>query len=225
MPETLRYKVRTIICKRCETAVTKRMPEKRKFCSKECYNTYPRFKQKNGTNQVCAQCYKEFLVTPDHEIKDIRFCSPACYNKYPHITKKLRNYSGDPRPKELLCKVCGSTKTKNNGRNYRTCKPCTDRGILARPDKSRIRKIGKTYGITDEQYAKMLENQDGKCAMCGALPDSSSSIRNKRRLAIDHDHITGQIRGLLCSVCNMHLGMYERIAEKAEKYLANYPQS
>lgn len=54
------------------------------------------------------------------------------------------------------------------------------------------------YGLTDLDYAKLLDRQDGKCAVC--QKDGS--------LVIDHDHKTGAVRGLLCGRCNMGLGQF-----------------
>jgi hypothetical protein len=71
-----------------------------------------------------------------------------------------------------------------------------------------------TYGITPEQYDEMLSAQGGTCAICAAPP------RPSRRLAVDHDHQTGKIRGLLCGLCNVSLGRYERFgAEGFNAYL------
>jgi len=61
------------------------------------------------------------------------------------------------------------------------------------------RKLMKNYGITLDEYNKLLEKQGGGCAVCGKSPDS-------RRLHVDHDHKTGAVRGLLCSGCNTALG-------------------
>lgn len=59
-------------------------------------------------------------------------------------------------------------------------------------------RIEKTYGLTSAQYDALLELQGGKCAICRAKPVS-------KRLAVDHDHKTGEVRGLLCSRCNHDL--------------------
>lgn len=58
--------------------------------------------------------------------------------------------------------------------------------------------IEKTYGITGDDYDSLLKAQGGKCAICRARPRS-------KRLAVDHDHKTGAVRGLLCSRCNHDL--------------------
>lgn len=58
--------------------------------------------------------------------------------------------------------------------------------------------ILKTYGLTADDYETLLELQGGKCAICRAKPKS-------KRLAVDHDHKSGRVRGLLCSRCNHDL--------------------
>jgi DNA-directed RNA polymerase subunit RPC12/RpoP len=56
----------------------------------------------------------------------------------------------------------------------------------------------KDHGITEEYYQRLLEFQLGRCAICGNKPRS-------KRLAVDHNHITGSIRGLLCKNCNYRI--------------------
>ena len=63
-------------------------------------------------------------------------------------------------------------------------------------------RLKSLYGVTPEQYKKLLEEQKGVCAICGKAP-------NKRRLYVDHDHVTGRIRGLLCPACNQQLPLIE----------------
>jgi hypothetical protein len=60
-------------------------------------------------------------------------------------------------------------------------------------------KLKATYGITPEQYAALLKKQGGRCALCKRRP-------GQRKLAVDHDHISGKVRGLLCIGCNTGLG-------------------
>ena len=61
-------------------------------------------------------------------------------------------------------------------------------------------RIKRLYGITLEQFETLLKNQGGGCAICG-------KEKKKYRLAIDHDHKTGRVRGILCSPCNRALGI------------------
>jgi len=81
-------------------------------------------------------------------------------------------------------------------------------------------KIKQIHGVTKEQYKTLLLKQDSKCAIC--FVDQSAL---KRRLAVDHNHITGQIRGLLCSNCNTAIGsLKERSLSliSALNYLEDY---
>ena len=74
---------------------------------------------------------------------------------------------------------------KDNCSTY--CKPCI-----------READIGRKYRLTIEQHREMFETQQGCCAICQEPQD--------RSLAVDHDHTTGAIRGLLCSQCNLLIG-------------------
>ncbi len=76
----------------------------------------------------------------------------------------------------------------------------------------RIRTLCYQYGITDLDYMQMEFNQDKRCAIC----------KDNKPLEIDHNHITGKVRGLLCTKCNTMLGMSEDSIERLQeaiKYL------
>jgi hypothetical protein len=60
------------------------------------------------------------------------------------------------------------------------------------------------YGLTVEEYNQMFADQNGGCAICG-----THQSELKRKLAVDHDHETGKIRGLLCSHCNAGIGQFK----------------
>ena len=61
--------------------------------------------------------------------------------------------------------------------------------------------LEKTYGLTETDYKEMLESQGGVCAICNTHYDY--------HLHVDHDHSTGDIRGLLCKDCNLGLGHFK----------------
>lgn len=61
----------------------------------------------------------------------------------------------------------------------------------------------RKYGLRPEDYDTLLDNQNGVCAICSEPPKPG------RRLAVDHDHTTGEVRGLLCSPCNTALGLFK----------------
>ena len=81
------------------------------------------------------------------------------------------------------------------------------------------RKWKNRYGITPEQYLDLFNRQKGTCAICG------KSAFNNKLLAVDHDHSTGVIRGLLCDNCNKGLGFFDEktlLLKKAMMYLNKY---
>jgi DNA-directed RNA polymerase subunit RPC12/RpoP len=75
----------------------------------------------------------------------------------------------------------------------------------------------KRYGLTQEDYDRILDEQGGGCGICGKL-----YVPGQRVFHIDHDHVTGKTRGILCSTCNHLLGNAADsvgILESAVKYL------
>ena len=63
-------------------------------------------------------------------------------------------------------------------------------------DRAYTYRLRNKFGMTFEQYKTMQHKQNGRCAICGNEPTS------RARLVVDHDHQTGEIRGLLCHRCN-----------------------
>ena len=80
-------------------------------------------------------------------------------------------------------------------------------------DRHRDADLRRTFGITLEDYDVMLAAQEGGCKICGKV------CKTGRRLAVDHDHETGKVLGLLCYSCNMKLGWFESHADEVLKYL------
>ncbi len=75
----------------------------------------------------------------------------------------------------------------------------------------------KRYGVTQKQYDKMFNNQNGVCKICNLSS-------NKEQLSVDHDHESGFVRGLLCRRCNRILGMVKDeplLLESMVMYLNN----
>jgi hypothetical protein len=68
------------------------------------------------------------------------------------------------------------------------------------PDKSKSKLLKHRYGITLNDYNRMFIDQDGGCLIC-----NTHSSELKHPLQIDHSHITGIVRGLLCNKCNSRL--------------------
>lgn len=111
-----------------------------------------------------------------------------------------------------LCVRCGKVPVWRSGSRH--CLSCRDkvnaaqrrrnqRNPEAHAEQERKRKRRILYKLTDKQYLALLTQQGGGCAICG-LPCESG-----RELAIDHDHVTGKVRGLLCLSHNVALGHFK----------------
>jgi hypothetical protein len=77
-------------------------------------------------------------------------------------------------------------------------------------------------GLTVTDYERLLEEQGGRCAICGCPEGHRSCYGKKCKLAVDHEHQTGQVRGLLCNNCNRGLGRFKdslSLLEAAIRYL------
>lgn len=95
-------------------------------------------------------------------------------------------------PSTSFCAGCQSFRDLADfGKGATMCRAC----VSARAHGA---MIAKTYGLTPDEYDTLLALQGGRCAICRARPRS-------KRLAVDHDHKEGDVRGLLCSRCNHDL--------------------
>jgi hypothetical protein len=94
------------------------------------------------------------------------------------------------------CKTCCA----DWGREYRRTE------VARKGDRAkRLRKLGVSVVVYDE----LSRRQNGVCAVCGN-PESGRHYRSRAviRLAVDHSHLTGKVRGLLCRACNVGLGRF-----------------
>src|SRR3990167_4293603 len=113
----------------------------------------------------------------------------------PELTRKEARRLRDLKNKER--------KREVQRRWYLNNKEKTRKTIRAWQDKNRQKLRGyelkRRYNITEEQYQQIIKIQNGCCAIC----------KNPRKLIIDHNHITGKVRGLLCYQCNFALGLLQ----------------
>lgn len=93
-------------------------------------------------------------------------------------------------------------------RSRRTPEEISAYGREAYRNHRRAHHINKKFGLTEAQYELMIVAQDGHCAICAELD------RPEKRLAVDHDHVTGRIRALLCDRCNRGIGFLDENPER-----------
>lgn len=120
---------------------------------------------------------------------------------------------------ERPCRDC-ATPFPTTGNAHTYCPPCrTERRKVSHKlamrvwrdkNRSRARAVKsrwdlKQYGLTPEQYETMQADQAGVCAICHRMPDGGRGVT--RRLVVDHCHVSGSVRGLLCPNCNTAIGL------------------
>ncbi len=89
--------------------------------------------------------------------------------------------------------------------------------------KSHFGSIRRKFNMSPEEYEARIAAQGGGCAICDAKQSDAG-----HRLAVDHDHVTGKVRGILCRKCNTGLGCFGDSADgvqKALSYLTQIPDS
>ncbi len=137
-------------------------------------------------------------------MSDFKFC-PFCQTEKP-LGEFYRRGVGRPAGQyQSECKACGRVRRSKWWKS--------PRGKLS----SANTKLKARFGISMEEYSRLLELQEHKCLVCG---DSESYMGH--RLAVDHDHTTGRIRGLLCKGCNIGLGNFKddpELLRRAAEYL------
>ena len=121
------------------------------------------------------------------------------------------------RPKKLLCKY-GHQRIPENITVNNHCRLCANHNAKKYADRRWARQIRDLYDMTPLQYQLLLVKQDFRCAICKRHANTMS-----KRLDIDHNHETGQIRGLLCPKCNgkilVVLENYKHLIPIAQAYL------
>lgn len=113
------------------------------------------------------------------------------------------------------CTKCNQSKPANF--DHFSADPRIKTGLRAScRECNKLRNKKWSYGISTEQYLKMFADQNGSCQIC-----KRPQHEFKRALHIDHNHETGEIRGLLCPRCNTGLSYLENkeFVEKGYSYL------
>lgn len=168
-----------------------------KKCSK-CQNTkkmsefYKSSKETDGYKSCCKSCCRKDRKELHKKRKDIYLSQsdPRMCN-FCKIIKDISEYYVDYTRKDgvdINCKKCSNKLKYKKNKDNPLYKKLTKKSYL---------KI--KFGITPEEYSILKEKSGGVCAICN----------QNKELCLDHDHITGKIRSMLCSHCNMAVGLFE----------------
>ena len=141
--------------------------------------------------RFCLRCNVLLKLKSNRDLERKRYCSHSCRQK--HRCENGQRPTGVGRPKGcnqvykrvIVCELCPS-QIKGAHPTQRWCVECV-------PDQAWAGRA-RRYGVGKKQWDVMLAGQGGSCALCAAQPE-----------VVDHDHVTGDTRGLLCGSCNLKL--------------------
>lgn len=142
-------------------------------------------------DRKCTRCGNAGEFYSDKSKKD--GIHSICVNCHKQYKKELHSRDSEARNRQLA-----------RSKKYRELNPIKNKLSITNAT------LKKKYGITLEEYNLMLNRQNNKCAVCSTSPTS-------QRLHVDHDHATGEVRGLLCQACNVSIGKMKESPELLRK--------
>lgn len=176
-------------CKVCECPLEGRSDKV--FCSPNCTQLFYHRQRRRAAGKLCwplrstcKQCNSVFTQNKPFHI----YCSKRC----------RWNAKYDRRIASGACGHCGVTLTSNAFKNCVECRA-----------KRNAQNYKNKYGITESDYFRLFREQGEVCKIC-KRGQNNGVVMSKRRLAVDHSHKTGEIRGILCDWCNHNLGWFEK---------------
>jgi hypothetical protein len=172
------------------------------MCSDECRRAnrkriqrayhYRSYQPAKRVDKACEQCGLVYGAYKHSQ----RFCSALCAR-----AARTQLFAATNR----ACYKCDAPVDVPPGRAGRAV--CDDCRVDPRTNRHAMerRRRFRAYGITEAEYDAMLARQGGCCAICRTT-DPSGGMKRRADWAIDHCHATGQVRGILCSACNLGIG-------------------
>ena len=162
--------------------------------------------------KICTLCKKEKTLSEYHDNNRGSFGKHSmckiCRNRR-ESNRKMKRYRNDS---EYRAKVNECNRKQSRERT------------LKNPDYQIDLHMKSRYDISLKEYNELFESQKGVCAIC-QKPETQKHNDKIKRLHIDHDHVTGKIRALLCSECNTGIGKFKdniEILHKAISYLEKH---
>ncbi len=180
----------------------------------------------SDSTKTCKRCRQDLPIKafPTYDNGAGRRPRGTCHKCRQNKDRLSRKPVQKTYPTEKTCKGCQQTFPieefvlckANNGTSYRYtyCKSCAVKIHKVWQQTPEGQKCHRTinlraYGLTHNQYDAMVAHQNNVCAICHRPETRRSRNGGIRPLAVDHNHTTGQVRGLVCSSCNSGLGYFQ----------------
>ena len=193
-------------------------PEKR--CGK-CKKSKPlsEFGKVRGKYRCyCMSCHKSSILNEDK--RQEKKCA-NCKN-----VKPIGSFSRCGLRFQPYCTDCSNGYSKERNRKFKETGKNIEINRFDYIERRRWAKLKSKYGLSKDDYYKILSKQNGVCAICKQAEKERDGQRQQLlELSVDHDHKTGKVRGLLCRQCNIGIGrLQERveILQNAIEYLLHH---
>jgi hypothetical protein len=144
-------------------------------------------RSRDGQSYVCRPCY------------DRQFATKVC--TVCGIKKSRDEFYLEKRAKSGLTPQCKECMQSRARQGYARANPAEKKIIR---EQTRNNQFKCRYGLNRIGYDRLFAEQEGRCVLCGAKPTGKTP--KTQNLHIDHDHLSGHVRGLLCNRCNWALG-------------------
>lgn len=161
--------------------------------------------------RTCIRCGNEIPVTSSTKAQTCsKSCSVAWRNEKRQADRRAAWEATDP-----TCARCGK-RIADRQIGSKFCSPACKRAAASARWRERSPGYMRQYlyGITPEQYDALLASQDNRCAIC------RSEGSGPKGWHVDHDHVTGTVRGLLCGPCNLGLGHFNDDVDRLRAAIA-----
>jgi hypothetical protein len=144
-------------------------------------------------------------------------------NSKPYLckwNKKICNKCGKLKELEMFGRRANAKDGRRN--ECKDCRSINDKRLYPRYIKTNKNGyLRRTYGISNEEYEFLLQKRNYVCAICNK-PETRKNNGKITDLTVDHCHVSGKIRGLLCQKCNSGIGVFKESLElliKAKQYI------
>lgn len=142
--------------------------------------------------KLCRKC--NVLQSEDNFWKNKVVCKRCCHDHYlankGEISKRNKAWREKNRDRHNESRRAWNEANRDKAKQWRE----------ENKDRVAANKRRLYYGLTQEQYEDMLLQSGGKCSICK---------EHTTKLHVDHDHVTGKVRGLLCRACNHGIGNFK----------------
>lgn len=166
-----------------------------------------------GESKICSKCSES---KPRSEFNKLRGKERA-YCKVCHVASAAK-WASDNKEKRRAYQRKWVAENRDKAREYGR-KTYSRMPEAAKEKKRAYRKkrhLERKYGITQDEWQRMFDAQGGVCALC-QVPGRTGK---HGKLAVDHCHETGRVRGLLCTPCNVSIGILGETAERLQRVVS-----